>query len=1360
MAKQTPLEKLNKRYNVSNKNKTSLSNTDKMQKQVDNYKTRLEAAGSDYDASDNRNALEKKLNLEKDQNVLFDILELINRPQNALLTGINNALSGDNFFEGLKEGITGETKTTGKNILVDQLGMEDEEGKLDWSDVLGFGVDLVTDPMDWALIPLTGGASKVAEVGADAAQAATKGAKALKAAGNVADAAKVASKVDDVADAAKGLKFVSGYDLLGKGVGKAFKGTGKLADKVIEGSLGAIDAKNAKKIQTLIDKGMDATEAARALNVNPNKLGLYQDLKKGAKNILDSSSNLGGLVGKSREVEGTSELVKKTGQFAVKELDDEARNIAEQIAKRTGTTVDDAYNKIAKTINTAVESNYDWAIRGDEILNEFSKKKTLDLFTNEQAEKLVKELGDYGIKADIKNGRYVNLLDDKKKLKPLIDEFSLKTFGDRLSAEDLADITEATDFIKNNPELNEFYKKVNNSVSDLAKTSDMITGLNTQEIAKQGYVPHVLTDDAKEQLRVAGRSNNQFNTRKYKMTANETNRQMAALEAAKKDKLAKSIAKKNEIVGYSTDDAGRLILDENNVPTVNKQYVNDIKIRKEEAIKGLNKDLESAKEAQKLNIKNAETFNPNDVDITKLNKKDMKAYNLYKASEKYDETINTLRNVKFDNIPAEHSQVVKDVRNSLNDYKKANTKLMNAIKNGADSDTLKTLGSEVNGLKKQLTVQVKRADIYASKKSINAMQKAFKEGKEIGKDIQSAVTLKKNNTKLLDEIFSANADNIEKLQSTIKYKEAALKNFLKVDDEKIWKKQVDSLLKVDEAYRDILSKEGQEFFKTNYFDNITEFVNRNAEFTKGAKIYNDALATSILDNTDYVKFASDLKDGKIPYGFEKVNGTYIKNKLSKYEGILPDNAKKSMDILKSFEGKDVYMDKQLVNMLNIGSKTSSSELGPLMKLWDGMNNVFKKYTTITPGFHMRNIVGNSTDMVLSGVNATQLPSYYKKAINIWNNADDLVAKAAKGTLNEVEKKQFDILQQFYKGGFADALTKGYGLEDVTKAVSKQTKNPINKISKWSIETNNKVDAYNRLTLLLYANENPKYLEKLGKKTPIDAVRFVLFDPNNLSDVEKSFKKVVPFYTFTKQNLLFQSNNLLKNTGRYSKLYKAIRNGYNDLDEDSYYKYQRDSMQIPLPFTGSDGNQLFLKANLPVSDLGEFLSSPVQRTVASLSPVIKTPIEMTTGKNLFTGNESNYTTLSSSRASKKLNDTLTNMGISTTGITKVEDAADLILNNFGLQNVSTNLVKKIEAILNNADGNTSGQQLWAEIFRSVLQNTKEESVKNSGLYDELEKYQAEIKRLKNQGIDVPTIKEITAGNNIKLNKMKRKRANSR
>ena len=257
----------------------------------------------------------------------------------------------------------------------------------------------------------------------------------------------------------------------------------------------------------------------------------------------------------------------------------------------------------------------------------------------------------------------------------------------------------------------------------------------------------------------------------------------------------------------------------------------------------------------------------------------------------------------------------------------------------------------------------------------------------------------------------------------------------------------------------------------------------------------------------------------------------------------------------------------------------------------------------------------------------------------------------------------------------------------------------------------------------------------------------------MDEIEKNvLKKWIPFYTFTKQNLMFQATNLMKNTPKYRNLIKGINSMYNDLDEDSYADYQKESMQIPLPFANDDGDQMFLKTNLPVSDLGEWLSNPLQRLVSSTSPLIKTPYEMVTGINTFTGQPNHYTAVA---------DFANALGIQMSP--GVEDAAGLaeqILSGLGVDTLTTNNLKKVTNIIENGAGNKSGNALWSEIFKSILQNTNQEKVQNSKLYEQYEAYQEYVRNLKDQGIDVPEIREINASNKNKLRNLKNKRANSK
>ena len=197
-----------------------------------------------------------------------------------------------------------------------------------------------------------------------------------------------------------------------------------------------------------------------------------------------------------------------------------------------------------------------------------------------------------------------------------------------------------------------------------------------------------------------------------------------------------------------------------------------------------------------------------------------------------------------------------------------------------------------------------------------------------------------------------------------------------------------------------------------------------------------------------------------------------------------------------------------------------------------------------------------------------------------------------------------------------------------------------------------------------------------------------------------------------------------------------------------YQYQKEAMQIPIPFTDGKGNQLFLKSNLPVSDLGEFMEKPVQRSLSSVTPIIKAPIEKVTGKDLFTGQDI-------STKGSSVNNLLNTLGINSSKFDL--SAIDRIANYLGINTISTDLIKKINAVI---DSEKSDNEKWAEILRSMLQNVNEDRVYNNKLYQEMEYYQNKVRELKRQGIEVPTIKELKESAKSNVNRLKKKRANNR
>lgn len=1344
------------------KNRESASSKNTVAHNVQNYKKRLGHVGIDpEEAIDKRNPIEKVLNLEEDQNVLFDIFEILGRPQQALFGAIDSAQKGENALKGAWEGLKGDKETSGGQLLrnaginSDGINGAKEGGlnPLSWGvdDVLGFGLDILADPVDIALlasVPATGGASTPAVAAKFAGDAAQTGkiVKAASKADDVIDAARAASKADDVIDAIKvadkasdvtktryairpfqkGAKSIS--QVVMEGAGKGIKKAFNLGDTALEKALKYVDNATLNKIKKYATaNNITDVEAMKALNITPVLLENYQDIKRLGKKAIDSSKDLGGFVRKAKEIENVSDIQRKGATLASKELDDTAKAIAKKMAKN----VDEEtaiYNDISKAINTLVESNRDWSIKGDEILGALQPGKKLDMFSEENAKILVDKLNEYGIKANISDGRFVKVVKGKEKLSTLQTddilrkEFEDLQFGERLSKEDRVDIENAYKLINSSPELQGLLVKSEEFMPNVASQADTITGLDAANITREGYVPHVLSDEYRTSTKRGKNPNptKAFESRKWQMTTNEANRMKEAENARKLSENARKKAKYSSDI-YKTDELGEVILDKSGKPIRQDNLYNQKVASKEKTINNYKATKESADELLKYK-------NTGEINLDKLTPGDAKRFKVIQNQEKLQQTLENLNKIDVSGVNSEAPII--DVNDAFKEVKKAQKELSKALLNNADDETIKSLEKTMNQANKDLRIKTKVLERYADKAPRDLLKnvtKSFEKGKDVGEKLQKTRMKLSINIDNTNNIYQAAADISESLVSKIKYEEAALRKIDKAGSDVLFKlreEQIEALAKSDALLN---SLEGKEFFKTNFFTNIDTYINKSAEFNKSAQLWNEAITTGIFRNKEYVKTIDDINN-KIPYGFKKIRGGNAKRLLEKYEGILPKGSTDFKDTLKFLgDNEYVFMDNDLVNMLRLSEEVTSNQLKPLLNLWDGINRTFKKFSTLTLGFHARNIMGNTTNMALSGMPVKAMPEYYKKSAELWNKSDDLTKKFFQGTLTDAEKADWSILEQFYKGGFSnESYSKLMGLEDI-KSVKK---GPINKIAQKSIDMNEFVDGHNRLALLMYANDNPAYVQRLGKKDAIEAVKYVLFDPSNMSDLEKtSLKRIMPFYTFTKQNLMFQADNIMRNTPRYTKLFKTLNKSYDAIGDDAYNSYQKDSMQIPLPFTDKEGNQLFLKANLPLSDLGEWMSNPIQRAVSSTSPVIKAPVEYVTGIDTFTGQPSYKT--------------------------KTEQ----LLTSLGLQNVSTNLKRKAEAIVSRYNGDTTNQEMFAELFRSLVQNVNRENVMQSGLYDELEAYQALVKQLKEQGQNIPTLTDINRIRKNRINAIMKKRANS-
>ena len=291
---------------------------------------------------------------------------------------------------------------------------------------------------------------------------------------------------------------------------------------------------------------------------------------------------------------------------------------------------------------------------------------------------------------------------------------------------------------------------------------------------------------------------------------------------------------------------------------------------------------------------------------------------------------------------------------------------------------------------------------------------------------------------------------------------------------------------------------------------------------------------------------------------------------------------------------------------------------------------------------MNNLAGNSSNLYLSGINYTEQAALGNKVFDIMQNGEKYSNMLLNG--EKLSKKQSEIAELYNQankigilGGRNASLT-ALNVQDMPESVLKYFRDGTKpKGKEWIKEAlpyfnnvaNQKMDAAARLTVMLKATNDPSYIKNLGIKTTgseaiRDAVAKVMFDPEMMTDFERNtMKKIIPFYTYAKNNLIYHLDNMGQNLGRYEKTLqgvKSLQDLATDGNSDDMADYLKNSLYIPIPGLGKNGEYTLLRANLPFGQVIELADNPLQEVVNMTTPLIKTPYEVVGNRSMFTGRD--------------------------------------------------------------------------------------------------------------------------------------------
>jgi len=295
------------------------------------------------------------------------------------------------------------------------------------------------------------------------------------------------------------------------------------------------------------------------------------------------------------------------------------------------------------------------------------------------------------------------------------------------------------------------------------------------------------------------------------------------------------------------------------------------------------------------------------------------------------------------------------------------------------------------------------------------------------------------------------------------------------------------------------------------------------------------------------------------------------------------------------------------------------EVGEALKGFDSVQNWWKAWTlSIFPSYNIRNAAGNWWNNNLAGVNNT---AYYKAlALQVYGVTKNKTVLRLAG-MNPGQARKLTTMAE--KLG---VIGTGWVGADIPKEIGKSLKsrkfNSIKDVANYvgSFASSSGPIITNSRKVAEGIENNARlahFIDKVGKGFNPDeaamAVKEFLFDYGDLTSTEKEiFKRLSPFYTWTRKNIPLQLENLVKQPQKFARIGK-VKNvieeemGTAEVPIRFPSEFIKDSATIKLRNTRK-GVDLFVLDNwLPATDIVR-LAKPMDTMINMMSPFIKAPIE--------------------------------------------------------------------------------------------------------------------------------------------------------
>jgi len=437
-----------------------------------------------------------------------------------------------------------------------------------------------------------------------------------------------------------------------------------------------------------------------------------------------------------------------------------------------------------------------------------------------------------------------------------------------------------------------------------------------------------------------------------------------------------------------------------------------------------------------------------------------------------------------------------------------------------------------------------------------------------------------------------------------------------------------SAQEVNAAMREFMNLD-MDLFDPNAFNAMEDLIKVAQRKLDQSRILDVILKGTSVEGDALMKVVANTQDARTALSpYDTMFKSFKEEFSALYKNLSPDG-QAQLDAFFKAGGygtdKAIAMNKSAYNILK-GAEKAYIQIPELVKTYDKFLNTWKGVTLVSPGFHLRNMFGNMFNSYAIGMDTVAQSKYLGVAMTELDQFNKIGKKLAQGLdISPAEQKVFDTVRGYFEHG-ASQTHRGIRdleqLKEATSAAAKggKIKTGYNNLLKFNFNVAEKIDDVQRYALYRWSFDKTNDVNKAAR-----TVSEALFDYSHLTPFEKNYmKRIFPFYTFMKNNFIFQAKNIFANPKQYARAGRAYNYAVENLSgysQDDLPEYATENMWLPLPISVNKNDKAgiaFLKANLPISDFTGFVENPFRQGVTSLTAPVKLIIEFGAGRDLFTG----------------------------------------------------------------------------------------------------------------------------------------------